>query len=69
MGRNGRSGSRICVPADYFEKRQQETQSRLHGDRDDDIRAYYADHVHMLIFSDLLSNGVARQFPQTFAGY
>jgi hypothetical protein len=45
----------------------QETVARLHGDWAADIRASDDNHVHMLMFSDMLADGIARQFPQRFA--
>jgi hypothetical protein len=45
----------------------QEVVARLHGDWAADIAAYDANHQHMLMFSDMLTDGVARQFPRRFA--
>jgi hypothetical protein len=40
-----------------------EAVARLGGDWKADIRAYDAGHAHMLMFADILSDGIARQFP------
>jgi hypothetical protein len=45
----------------------QETVARLKRDWAADIRAYDENHDHMLMFSDMLSNGIVRQFSQRFA--
>lgn len=44
-----------------------EVVSRLHGDWNADIAAYDANHNHMLMFSDMLTNGIVQQFPTRFA--
>jgi hypothetical protein len=43
-----------------------EVVSRLHGDWNGDIAAYDANHDHMLMFSDMLTNGIVQQFPAKF---
>jgi len=43
-----------------------EVVSRLQGDWNADIAAYDANHDHMLMFSDMLVNGIVRQFPGKF---
>jgi hypothetical protein len=43
-----------------------EVVSRLHGDWAADIAAYDANHDHMLMFSDMLTHGIVRQFPAKF---
>lgn len=45
----------------------QEVVSRLHGDWAADIAAYDANHDHMLMFADMLTNGIVQQFPAKFA--
>ena len=37
--------------------------ARLNADWEGDIRAYDEGHVHMLMFADMLTTGIARQFP------
>jgi len=44
-----------------------ETSARLHKNWDDDIKAYDANHDHMLMFSDTLVEGIAKQFPEKFS--
>lgn len=44
----------------------QEVVSRLKGDWAADIAAYDANHDHMLMFSDVLTDGLVRQFPSRF---
>ncbi len=44
-----------------------EVVSRLHGDWNADIAAYDSNHDHMLMFSDMLTNGIVQQFPAKFA--
>lgn len=43
-----------------------EAVARLHGDWAADIRAYDAGHDHMMRFADLLTDGIAKQFPYRF---
>jgi hypothetical protein len=43
-----------------------EVVGRLHKDWAADQRAYDAGHAHMLMFADMLTNGIARQFPNRF---
>lgn len=40
-----------------------EVVARLNSDWEGDIRAYDAGHVHMLMFADMLTEGIAKQFP------
>jgi len=40
-----------------------EVVARLNADWEGDIRAYDEGHVHMLMFADMLTTGIARQFP------
>lgn len=40
-----------------------EVVGRLTGDWAADIRSYDEGHVHMLMFADTLTNGIAKQFP------
>lgn len=40
-----------------------EVVARLNSDWEGDIRAYDAGHVHMLMFADVLTVGIAQQFP------
>ena len=44
----------------------QEVVSRLKGDWAADIAAYDANHDHMLMFSDVLTDGLVQQFPSRF---
>lgn len=44
----------------------QEVVSRFKGDWAADIAAYDANHDHMLMFSDVLTDGVVQQFPSQF---
>lgn len=44
----------------------QEASARLHKNWQDDIKAYDANHDHMLMFSDTLVDGIAKQFPDKF---
>lgn len=44
----------------------QEVVSRLQGNWAADIAAYDANHDHMLMFSDMLTNGIVQQFPAKF---
>lgn len=44
-----------------------EVVSRLHSDWAADIAAYDANHDHMLMFSDMLTDGIVRQFPAKFS--
>lgn len=46
----------------------QEASARLHKDWQDDIKAYDTNHDHMLMFSDDLVGGIAKQFPDKFSG-
>jgi len=43
-----------------------EVVSRLKKDWDGDIDSYDKGHTHMLLFSDTLTNGIAKQFPDKF---
>lgn len=43
-----------------------EVVGRLTKDWALDIRSYDAGHAHMLMFADMLTNGIARQFPDKF---
>ena len=43
-----------------------EAVARLQGDWSADVAAYDAVHVHMLHLADLLSSGLAKQFPKRF---
>jgi hypothetical protein len=45
-----------------------EVVSRLKKDWAADIAAYDKGHEHMLMFADMLSDGIAKQFPKQFAG-
>ena len=46
----------------------QEVVSRLKADWAADIAAYDANHDHMLMLSDMLTNGIVKQFPNKFTG-
>jgi hypothetical protein len=43
-----------------------EVVGRLHKDWAADLRAYDAGHTHMLMFADMLTDGIAKQFPAKF---
>ena len=43
-----------------------ETVSRLKKDWAADIKAYDDNHIHMLMFSDMLTDGIVEQFPAKF---
>lgn len=43
-----------------------EVVGRLHKDWVADIRSYDVGHAHMLMFADMLTDGVAKQFPAKF---
>ena len=45
-----------------------EVVGRLQKDWDADIRSYDEGHEHMLMFADLLADGIKRQFPAKFKG-
>ena len=45
-----------------------EVVGRLHQDWPADIQSYDEGHAHMLKFADVLSDGIARQFPSKFRG-
>jgi hypothetical protein len=45
----------------------QETVARLKKDWAADIKAYDENHDHMLMFSDMLADGIVKQFSQRFA--
>jgi hypothetical protein len=47
----------------------QEATSRLRGDWAGDIAAYDQNHTHMLMFSDMLADGIERQPPQSLPAY
>ena len=44
-----------------------EVVSRLKGDWSADIVAYDQGHAHMLMFSDMLADGIVKQFPAKFS--
>lgn len=44
-----------------------EAVDRLHQDWDADIKAYDDNHTHMLMFSDMLTDGIVKQFPDKFS--
>lgn len=44
----------------------QEASARLHKDWQADIKAYDTNHDHMLMLSDMLVDGIAKQFPEKF---
>jgi hypothetical protein len=41
--------------------------SRLKKDWAADVAAYDKGHEHMLMFADMLSDGIVKQFPKKFA--
>ena len=43
-----------------------EASSRLEEDWNADIKFYDTNHVHMLMFSDVLTKGIVKQFPDKF---
>ena len=50
----------------HLEYTTQEVVSRLKKDWSSDIEAYDKGHVHMLMFADVLTNGIVKQFPDKF---
>jgi hypothetical protein len=50
----------------HLEYTTQEAVSRLKKDWASDIEAYDKGHVHMLMFSDVLTDGIVKQFPSKF---
>jgi len=50
----------------HLEYTTQEVVSRLKKDWAGDIAAYDMGHTHMLMFADLLTNGIVKQFPAKF---
>jgi len=50
----------------HLEYTTQEVVSRLKKDWNSDIAAYDKGHVHMLMFSDALTDGIVKQFPKKF---
>lgn len=52
--------------AKHLELTTAEVVSRLKKDWDADIKAYDEGHEHMLMFADLLSEGIIKQFPDKF---
>jgi hypothetical protein len=51
----------------HLELTTDETAARLKKDWTADIKAYDENHEHMLMFSDMLTDGIAKQFPDKFA--
>ena len=43
-----------------------EVAGRLKKDWDADIKSYDKGHIHMLMFADMLAEGIAKQFPDKF---
>ena len=50
----------------HLESTTQEVVSRLKKDWASDINAFDKDHVHMLMFADVLTNGIVAQHPDKF---
>jgi hypothetical protein len=50
----------------HLEFTTQEVVSRLKKDWASDIKAYDNGHVHMLMFADILTDGIVKQFPSKF---
>jgi len=50
----------------HLEYTTQEVVSRLKKDWAADIEAYDMGHMHMLMFADMLTNGIVKQFPGKF---
>jgi hypothetical protein len=50
----------------HLEYTTQEVVSRLKKDWAADIEAYDKGHVHMLMFADMLTHGIVKQFPDKF---
>ena len=50
----------------HLEYTTQEVVSRLKKDWAADIEAYDKGHVHMLMFADMLTHGILKQFPDKF---
>jgi len=51
----------------HLELTTTEVVSRLKKDWAADIKAYDEGHVHMLMFADMLSDGIVKQFPKKFS--
>ncbi len=52
----------------HLELTTREVVGRLKKDWAGDIRAYDEGHEHMLMFADVLADGITKQFPAKFAG-
>lgn len=50
----------------HLELTTTEVTCRLKKDWNADLDAYDAGHIHMLMFSDILTNGIIKQFPRKF---
>lgn len=50
----------------HLEFTTQEVVSRLNKNWAADVQAYDNGHVHMLMFADMLTNGIVKQFPDKF---
>jgi hypothetical protein len=51
----------------HLEYTTTEVVSRLKKDWASDIQAYDKGHEHMLMFSDMLADGIVKQYPQKFS--
>lgn len=51
----------------HLEFTTQEVVSRLNRNWAADIQAYDSGHVHMLMFADMLTDGIVKQFPAKFS--
>ena len=64
LGRGGMSWGQAAVDLTTGE-----VVARLKKDWAADIKAYDEGHEHMLMFADMLTEGIQQQFPVKFKGY
>ena len=64
--KNWPAGEMRAMMRDHLKLTTDEAVARLHGDWAGDVRAYDAVHQQILHMADMLSAGIANQFPQKF---